>query len=121
MNARLIEKDGLKYVEYSDAEAPMKTESDALSLVSSCFEYGAKLLMLGEQGVSRDFFELGTGLAGAALLKFSTYGVKVAMIVTTKKLLKGRFGEFALETNKGQDFRIYPDAEDAEAWLRTQM
>jgi len=32
-------------------------------------------------------------------------------------LLEGRFGEMAMESNKGNEFRVYDSIEAAEEWM----
>ena len=62
-------------------------------------------------------FRLRTGRAGAVLSKFQIYNIKAALIPQDKPLLEERFGEMVLESNKGNDFRLYDNAKAAEEWI----
>ena len=58
---------------------------------------------------TRHFFDLKTGLAGAALLKWSNYFLRVAVILPPERIGTGRFAEFVMETNRGNQFRVFSD------------
>ena len=51
------------------------------------------------------------------LSKFQIYNIKAALIPQDKPLLEERFGEMVLESNKGNDFRLYDSAQAAEEWI----
>ncbi|WP_371380223.1 DUF4180 domain-containing protein [Sporomusa aerivorans] len=109
MNYRVIEKDSKKYIECTSAEAPL----------TACFENNTHLLMLHAEALSDDFFKLKTGLAGQVLQKFINYQVKVAVILTSELKISEKFKEFLNESNKGNDFRVYGNIDEAESWLLT--
>jgi len=93
------------------------TEQDALDLVAACGENETHRLMLHSENLSEDFFHLRTGVAGAILLKFSNYYLKVALVLQPGQGREGKFGEWVLETNRGREFRVFYDRAAAEAWL----
>ncbi len=117
MDTRLISKDGQSYLECLADGGVMASEAGALDLVAACRENGADRLLLHASNLNEDFYNLKTGLAGAALLKFSNYLVKVAAVIPPEIANQGRFGEMVLETNRGNAFRVYPDEAKAVAWL----
>ncbi|GMX61795.1 DUF4180 domain-containing protein [Paenibacillus elgii] len=117
MNVQIIERGTKKYVEYTSAETPLSTRQDALDLIARCFEHDTNLLVLHAEALSDDFFNLKTGLAGEMLQKFINYRVKAALIITNEQVVKGRFKELLAEANKGNDFRVFGSAGEAEAWL----
>lgn len=94
----------------------LSSEEDVIELVSACLSNGADGLLLHEQSVLPDFFQLRTGLAGVVLNKFQIYHIKVALIVQDTSLLDGRFGELVIESYKGNDFRVYDSVQAAEEW-----
>ncbi|WP_272897355.1 DUF4180 domain-containing protein [Anaerolinea thermolimosa] len=95
----------------------IQTESDALDLIAACGENETSNLLIHAENLPEAFYDLRTGFAGAILLKFSNYRLRVAAILDPVKSSRGRFGEMALETNRGNQFRIFPDVESAETWL----
>ncbi|MCI8513894.1 MAG: DUF4180 domain-containing protein [Lachnospiraceae bacterium] len=58
-----------------------------------------------------------TGLAGAVLNKFQIYHIRAALIVQDASLLDGRFGEMVMESNKGNEFRVYDSMQAAVEWM----
>jgi PadR family transcriptional regulator AphA len=117
MNTRLISKDGQSYLECLADGGIMTSEADALDLVAACGENGTDRLLLHASNLNEDFYNLKTGLAGAALLKFSNYYIKVAAVIPAEIANRGRFGEMVLETNHGNAFRVYQDEDKAVQWL----
>jgi PadR family transcriptional regulator, regulatory protein AphA len=93
------------------------SEQDALDLVATCGEAGTENMLIREGSLPDAFYDLKTGLAGAVLLKFSNYFLKVAAIISPEKIGSGRFAEFASETSHSRDFRIFHDEHSAIYWL----
>jgi hypothetical protein len=117
MNTTTVTEGEIKYVETLPGEQVLGSEADALDLVAACGEYETHRLMIHAEQISTDFFQLKSGLAGAVLLKFSNYGIRCAAVLTPEQVNQGRFQEFALETNRGNEFRIFYDRESAQKWL----
>ena len=117
MNYKVVEKENGKYIECISAETPLCTEQDALDLVAVCGENETNLLALHAGALAEDFFRLRTGVAGQMLQKFVNYHMKVAVIITNESIVKGKFKELLAESNKGNDFRTFNTALEAENWL----
>jgi PadR family transcriptional regulator AphA len=117
MNYQLRELEGKKYLELISAKEPLSTENDALDLIALCWEHEANAIMMHSGALSDDFFKLKTKVAGSMIQKFINYGIKAAAIVPHEAIQKGRFKEMAMETNKGNHFRLYESKEEAEKWL----
>ncbi len=109
-----INKNGQIYIIVTGGQ--IKTEEDGLALISACVEHGTNLLMLPAACLSEDFLRLSTRVAGLVLQKLRNYNIK-AVAILDAKITSQRFKEFLSESNKGQEFRIYNNFEDAEAWL----
>jgi PadR family transcriptional regulator, regulatory protein AphA len=80
---RIIEKNGIRYLDCLP-EAALHSSQDALDLVAACGEKGVDRLLLHEQNLSEDFYQLRTGLAGEVLLKFSNYRILAAAVLPTE-------------------------------------
>ena len=117
MNYQIREIDNKKYIELISTTNLLSTENDALNLIALCWEHDTHFLMIHYAVLSEDFFKLKTIVAGNIIQKFINYGIKVAAIIPQEIIQKGRFKEMALETNKGNHFRMYGSNEDAEKWL----
>lgn len=116
MDYRRVEKDGVVYVELLPG-AKLASERDAVETVGLCGQEETHLLMLHEGNLSDNFFDLKTGLAGELLLKWSTYFMRVAAVISPERIGRGRFYEFVIETNRGRQFFVANDRQSAEDWL----
>ncbi|AWP27654.1 PadR family transcriptional regulator AphA [Paenibacillus sp. LBL] len=117
MNYHIREIESKKYIELISSIEPLSTENDALDLISLCWEHDTNAIMIYYAALSEDFFKLRTKLAGNMIQKFTNYGIKAAAIIPQETIQKGRFKEMAMETNKGNHFRLYESKEAAEEWL----
>ena len=117
MNYQLKEIENKKYIELISTPKPLNKENDALDLIALCWEHEANALMIHYTNLSEDFFKLKTKVAGDIIQKFINYSIKAAIIVPQETIQKGRFKEMAMETNKGNHFRLYESKEEAEKWL----
>lgn len=116
MEYKIIEKNKQKYILLDPIGEPVQTEQDAIWLFTVCLENQVTRLLIHGERLSDDFLRLRTGIAGIALQKFSTYGIKAAAILDEERT-KGKFKEFLVESNKGHIFRSFPTFEEAEHWL----
>jgi hypothetical protein len=102
--------DCLEYCQIEDERA-------ALDVVAIYSEEGAERVMLHSGNLPADFFKLSSGLAGNVLLKFYNYSIKTTAVLTPEQVNQGKFYDFALETNRGNQFRIFYNQQEAEEWL----
>lgn len=116
MRVHIVERHGCKYLEVSSTEQIIHREADAIALVGLCGEHSVERLLLYHGNLSENFFDLKSGLAGAVLQKFVNYHVKVALVISSD-LVQGRFKEYVLEANRGNQFRAFQEIADAEIWL----
>ncbi len=93
------------------------SEAKALDLVGVCGELQNSKLLIHADNLPGEFYDLKTGLAGEVMLKFSNYRITAALVIPAEKIGQGRFYEMVLETNRGNQFRIFQTVEDAEEWF----
>lgn len=74
-------------------------------------------LILTEDELGPEFFDLRTGLAGEALQKFVNYQVRVAVVVATPQTHGERFVELAREHATHPMVRFFPTQDAARSWL----
>jgi DNA-binding PadR family transcriptional regulator len=117
MNYKVIERDDKKYIECDSSETPLRSEQDALDLMAVCFENDMHLLMLHSEVLTDDFFKLKTGLAGQILQKLINYQIKTVLVLANEEKVKGKFKDLMTEVNRGNDYRVFGNRIDAEAWL----
>lgn len=117
MDYKITENYGKKYIEVESSGVKINSEQDALDLIALCFEYGVNIMIINDKVLSDDFFNLKTGIAGAVVQKFINYSIKSGIVISDEQTFNERFKEFALETNKGNNFRIFYNSSDAEKWI----
>ncbi len=117
MEPKLITIRDVNILEIPANSLRIASESDALDLVGLCGEHLVHNVLLDGECLDEAFFDLKSGLAGAALLKWSNYSIRVAVVLQPERIGNGRFSEFVMETNRGTQFRVYSDKESALKWL----
>ena len=118
MNYKITENENIRYIELFSVTPPIRTEQDALELVSLCGENETYRLIIHREALSEDFFMLKTGVAGAVLQKLINYSVKAAIVVPEQAEFGMRFRELALEANKGSQYRFFTSTAEAEDWFK---
>ncbi len=117
MDSRVIDIKAVRIVETVPDSGVIQSEEDALDLVAACGEFRSSRLLVHHENLAGDFYNLKSGLAGDVLLKFSNYHLRVAALIPAERIGEGRFAEFAMETNRGRQFRIFQNRQDALEWL----
>jgi len=74
-------------------------------------------LLLDESQLGADFFDLRTGLAGEVLQKFTTYRVKLAVVVDDAAAHGSRFSELVYEHRNHACVRFFATEQLARRWL----
>ncbi len=105
------------YLMSESAQAPLRSEADVMDVIAAAWEHEVSKVMLQEQALSDEFFQLRTGLAGYALQKFVNYRIRTAAVISDEAAIQGRAREMVAELNKGRDFRVFASMDEAEAWL----
>jgi PadR family transcriptional regulator AphA len=103
-------------LEVTDKSFIIESEQDAVDLAALCGENEASGLLVNSWNLDGKFFDLTTGLAGAVLQKFSNYRLTFAAVVPADKMT-GRFREMAIELNRGRQFRVLTERDEAEKWI----
>lgn len=107
----------IAFIHVQPGDGVISREADVLDILSACGENGTSLVMIDHLALSPSFFDLKTGLAGSILLKLTMYQVRAALVCPLDVIGKGKFYEFALETNRGNSFRIFQHQQVALEWL----
>ena len=96
----------------------IQSEADVNRLLEACYENDTNRILLYPENFSDKFFDLSSGEAGMILGKFSQYLVKLAAVLCLDEVPHShKFEELALEVNRGNEFRIFKDLQQAEQWL----
>lgn len=90
---------------------------DPTAVVITAGENGADSLLFAEHSLPPGFFDLSSGLAGELLHRLSIYQMRMAAVVPDLAIHSSHFQAFALEANKGEQFRFFPTRQEAIRWL----
>ena len=117
MKIDVKQNNGATYIECQENECLIEQEQDVLDLIALCGENDTNRLLIHENNLSPDFFDLKTGLAGAIFQKLANYYVRGVAVISFENIKSERFKELIYEYNKGNHFRFYKDKTMAIDWL----
>lgn len=83
-------------------ETIINTTDDGLDLLGNLYYQGFDSIVINEQNITPDFFDLKNGIAGEILQKFSTYRVRLAIVGDFSKYTSKSLSDFIYESNKGK-------------------
>lgn len=84
-------------------EPVVRTPGDALDLLATAqYQHGATCLLLYEENLTPEFFDLKTGLAGEILQKYTNYKMKLVVIGDFGSVTSQSLKAFILESNRGR-------------------
>ena len=101
----------------SDSGIAIRSFSDISAALGACIGSGG--LILTENDLAREFFELRSGLAGELFQKFINYKVRVAIVLHEPEAYGERFSELVHEHRSHNMIRFVRSKDEAKAWLCT--
>jgi hypothetical protein len=93
-------KTGNLVAEFDDDNLVIADSQDAIDLINNPGTENCTRFVIYEKNLSGDFFNLGTGVAGDVLQKFSNYRLKLAIIGDFSKFKSKNLNDFFRESNK---------------------
>ncbi|MDD4409984.1 MAG: DUF4180 domain-containing protein [Candidatus Pacebacteria bacterium] len=87
-------------VELISNEVELSKAQDALDLMGRCFPLGVKKIIIRQENIIPEFFDLKTGIAGEMLQKFVNYYFKVIIVGDYSKYTSNALKDFIYESNK---------------------
>jgi hypothetical protein len=88
------------FAEIVAKEIVIKNTQDAIDIMANAGYRGANRIILYENQIVPEFFDLKTGIAGEILQKFSTYDVYLAIVGDFSKYTSKSLRDFIFESNK---------------------
>ena len=79
--------------------------------------YGADGLLLTENELSLEFFDLRTGIAGELFQKFTNYQIRAGIVLENPNSYGERFSELVFEHQNHKLIRFFDSIEAARTWL----
>jgi len=93
----------------------IRETGDIASALSAGMEDGG--LLIDEQQLGGNFFDLSTGLAGEVLQRFTNYQVRLAIVIADAKAHGNRFSELVYEHRSHRSVRFFGSGQLARQWL----
>jgi hypothetical protein len=107
----------VSFVEPMSSDCLVRTAQDMLDIMAFAGERDIRLVLLEVDNMSRDFYDLSSGLAGDILQKCSNYGFRLVVTGNYANVMSSRFPELAAELNRGSQIRFFPTRDAAVHWL----
>lgn len=99
--------------ELTDKNFVINEVQDALDLMADVSYNGCNRLVVYENNLNSDFFDLSTGFAGEILQKFSNYNLKLAVIGDFSLIESKSLRAFISESNRGNMIFFAEDLQSA--------
>ena len=104
--------DDRKIAEIISDNIVLQTVEDAVDLIGNMSYQGFDKLIIHEENMISDFFELKNKIAGNILQKFSQYSMPLAIIGDFEKYESKSLNDFIFESNKGKQINFVTTIED---------
>ena len=112
MEIKIHTIDDRKIAEIISANIVLQTVEDAVDLIGNMSYQGFDKLIIHEENIISDFFELKNKIAGNILQKFSQYSMLLAIIGDFEKYESKSLNDFIFESNKGKQINFVTTVED---------
>lgn len=106
---RRMQADGEEIADLTRSGVRIERPADLLEVYAG----GADRIILGEDQLHPDFFDLSTGFAGELVQKVINYGMRVAVVAGDHQQRSVSFRQFADETSRGNRFVFVTSVEAA--------
>ncbi|MFZ6000233.1 MAG: DUF4180 domain-containing protein, partial [Bacteroidota bacterium] len=90
-----------------------RTTQEAVEVMMNCYYNGASKMIVYEQHLPAEFFDLKTGFAGDVLQKFSTYQIQLAIVGDFTKYTSKSLKDFIYESNQMKRINFVGSLEEA--------
>ncbi|UTW65815.1 DUF4180 domain-containing protein [bacterium SCSIO 12643] len=100
MQIKSHQKAQLKSAELISDEILIQSIEDGTNLMGDLYYQGYDRIIIYEQNLTSDFFDLKTKMAGEILQKFSNYRMRLAIIGDLSKYTSKSFNDFKFECNQ---------------------
>lgn len=117
MNIEIHKQNEIEIAEPIANHLLITNAEDGLQLLVDLYYQGFNKIILHEENIISDFFELKTGLAGEILQKFSNFRVQLVIVGDFSKYTSKSIQDFIYESNKGKLINFLPTAEAAKERL----
>ena len=113
MKIETHEVNGIRMAEVISDKVLITNPEDGLQLVVDLYYQDFDRMILHEQTITPDFFDLKTGLAGEILQKFSNYRVRLAIIGDFSAYTSKSIKDFIFESNQRRQINFVGTLDEA--------
>lgn len=106
MNIETHHINGIRIGEVTSDTILINNAEDGLDLLGNLYYHDVSGILLYEQHITPDFFDLKTGIAGELLQKFSNYRMRLAIVGDFSKYTGKSINDFIYESNKGRQINF---------------
>ena len=99
----------------SDSGISIRSFRDISDAIAACIE--ANGLIITEDDLAQEFFDLRSGLAGELFQKCTNYNVRLAIVLPSPEAYGERLSELAYEHRSHKIIRFVRSKDEAETWL----
>ena len=117
MNIEIHQTGEIRIAEVISDKVLIKNPEEGLQLLADLYYQDVDRIILQEQNICTEFFDLKTGIAGEILQKFSNYRVRLAIVGDFSKYQSKSIKDFIYESNKGKQVNFVDSSENAIAKL----
>lgn len=117
MNIEITNYNGVFMAELIADDIAINDVQDALDIMANAAYAGAETLILHEENITKEFFDLKTGIAGEILQKFSNYNMPLAIVGDFSKYTSKSLRDFIYESNKMGRVNFVSSVEEAKEKL----
>ena len=86
---------------------------EALDLLGNTYYQGFDKMIIHQENITPDFFDLKNKMAGEILQKFSTYRVRLAIVGDFSQFTSKSLKDFIYESNKGKHVSFVASVDEA--------
>ncbi|GEN71727.1 DUF4180 domain-containing protein [Chryseobacterium lathyri] len=103
----------IKIAEIVSADIIIRSAQDGLDLLGNIYYQGFDKLIIYEENLTPEFFDLKTKIAGDILQKFSNYRMSLAIVGDFEKYQSKSIRDFIFESNKTKHINFSETLENA--------
>jgi hypothetical protein len=113
MNIEIHTINHTKIAEVIAEDIIINSAEDGLDLLGNLYYQDFDKIVIHEENITPEFFDLKTGIAGEILQKFSNYRVKLAIIGDFEKYESKSIKDFIFESNNSRHINFVSSLSDA--------
>lgn len=110
----------IKVVEIRSDQVLIQTADDGLKLLGDMYYQGYDGIIIREENITIEFFNLKTGIAGEILQKFSNYRMKLTIVGNFTNYTSKSIVDFMRESNERKQINFVAFVEEALKKLSNQ-